>query len=76
MPTVLRIAGWRVVVYANDHPPARVHVLGAGWVVVVDLNGPALREVIGCDERTARGVLSALTPHLAGLLADWRRIHG
>jgi hypothetical protein len=45
-------------------------------VVVVDLTGPALREVIGCDERTARGVLSALTPHLAGLLADWRRIHG
>lgn len=30
MPTVLRAAGLRVVIYANDHSPAHVHVLGEG----------------------------------------------
>jgi hypothetical protein len=35
MPTVLRIGGLRVVIYPNDHPPAHVHVLGPGWLVVI-----------------------------------------
>jgi len=30
VPTILRIDGWRVVVYPNDHPPAHVHVIGPG----------------------------------------------
>ena len=37
MPTVLRIDGVRVVIYPNDHPPAHVHVLGPGWVLVINL---------------------------------------
>jgi hypothetical protein len=39
MPTVLRIGGLRVVIYPNDHPPAHVHVLGPGWLVVINLFG-------------------------------------
>lgn len=53
MPTVLRSGGLRVVIYPNDHAPAHVHVLGPGWVVVINLIGPAVREVINCNEREA-----------------------
>jgi hypothetical protein len=46
MPTVLRIGGLRVLIYPNDHPPAHVHVLGAGWLVVINLVGATVREAM------------------------------
>lgn len=77
MPTVLRVGGLHFVVYPNDHPPAHVHVLGAGWVVVVNLHGPAVREVVGpCTPRDARRVLDLAAEHHAALLEAWRRFHG
>jgi hypothetical protein len=76
MPTVLLIEGLRVVIYPNDHPPAHVHVIGPGWVVVVNLIGLRLREVIGCDERQARRVLRLIGERREVLLEAWRRIHG
>ena len=58
MPTVFRVGGLRFVVYPNDHPPAHVHVVGPGWVVVVDLRGPEVPEVVGpCARRDVRRVL-------------------
>jgi hypothetical protein len=60
MPTVLRIGGLRVVIYLNDHPPAHVHVLGPGWLIVINLIGPTIREAINCSE----------------LMDAWRRFHG
>ena len=76
MPTVLRIDGLRVVIYPNDHPPAHVHVIGPGWVVVVNLLGPEVREVIGSNEAEARRVLRLITERQAALLEAWRRYHG
>jgi Domain of unknown function (DUF4160) len=76
MPTVLLIDGLRVVIYPNDHPPAHVHVIGPGWVVVVNLIGLHLREVIGCDERQARRVLRLVGERRDTLLEAWKRIHG
>jgi hypothetical protein len=52
----MRINGLRVVIYPNDHPPAHVHVLGPGWVVVINLIELELREAIGCNEPEARRV--------------------
>ena len=76
MPTVLRIDGLRVVIYPNDHPPAHVHVLGPGWVVVINLILPEIREAIGCDEREARRVLRLIADHQVALMDAWRRFHG
>ena len=77
MPTILRIGGWRFVVYPNDHLPAHVHVIGPGWVAVVNLHGPAVREVVGpCSERDARRVLDLAREHGAALLEGWGRFHG
>lgn len=76
MPTILRIGGWRFAVYPNDHPPAHVHVIGPGWVVVVNLYGPVVREVLGpCSEREARRVLDLSGENGAVLLEGWRRFH-
>ena len=75
MPVVLRIDGWKVVIYPNDHPPAHVHVIGPGWVVVINLLGPELREAIGCGEREARRVLRRISEYRAVLLDAWRRYH-
>lgn len=76
MPTVLRIDGLRVVIYPNDHPPAHVHVLGPGWVVVINLVGLEVREAIGCDERDARQVVRLVAGHREILMDAWRRFHG
>jgi hypothetical protein len=76
VPTILRIDGLRVVIYPNDHPPAHVHVLGPGWVVVIDLIEPTVREAIGCDEREARRVLRLVASHQGTLIDAWRHFHG
>ncbi len=38
MPTVLRFAGLRAVIYTNDHRPAHVHVIGDGCEAVFEMN--------------------------------------
>lgn len=76
MPTVLRVDGLRIVIYPNDHPPAHVHVLGPGWVVVINLLGLEVRETIGCDEREARRALRLVARHTETLMDAWRGFHG
>ena len=66
----------RVAIYPNDHPPAHVHVIGPGWVVVVDLVHRTVREVIGCNENEARRALRLIVAHRDVLLEAWRGIHG
>jgi hypothetical protein len=80
MPTILRIRGYRVVIYPADHRPAHVHVVGADGEAVFLLNCPAgpvvLREVWGLSAQTARGVAAELAEHLAALCAAWSVQHG
>ena len=76
MPTVLRSGGLRVVIYPNDHPPAHVHVLGSGWVVVINLIGPVVREVINFGESEARRALRLTMSNKAELMDAWNRLHG
>jgi hypothetical protein len=54
MPTVLRTAGLRVVIYPNDHPPAHVYVLGPGWLVVINLSARGFgRRLIAANAKRA-----------------------
>ena len=76
MPTILRAGGLRIVIYPNDHSPAHVHVIGPGWVAVITLAGPALRETIGCSEPDARRALDLVAANQAALEEAWRRYHG
>ena len=80
MPTVLRFAGLRVVIYPNDHRPAHVHVSSAGGEAVFILRcpggPPALRESYGFNLPALGRIFDALTVHLAELCKQWSNIHG
>lgn len=80
MPTVLRIAGLRFVIYPGDHRPAHVHVVGQGGEAVFNLNcrkgTPVLREVYGLSRSDVARIRVLVTPHLSVLCAAWEAIHG
>jgi Domain of unknown function (DUF4160) len=46
-----------------------------GWLVVIDLIGPNVREAINCSEHEARRVLRLIENHQAELMDAWRRFH-
>lgn len=71
LPTVLRLEGLRAVVYPNDHPPAHIHVLGPGWVVVIDLLRLQVREAINCGEREIRRAMQLTVEHRDELINAW-----
>ena len=79
MPTVFRFAGLRVVIYANDHRPAHVHVIGDGCEGVFEMNcedGPiVLRENYGFGLTRLRRIKVALRQHRIGICLAWERIH-
>jgi hypothetical protein len=75
MPAVLHVENWRTVVYPNDHPPAHVHIIGPGWIVVVNILVPEMREVIGCSEREARRIVKIVAKHREALLTAWKQFH-
>lgn len=68
-----------MVVYPSDHRPAHVHVIGAGYEAVFNLNCPGgppqLRENFGFSITQLGKIKSALADHLVRLCAEWSRIH-
>ena len=80
MPTVLRFAGLRVVIYLNDHRPAHVHVIGRGHEAVFSLHchiGPVeLRENYNFSRREITTIKKKLNAQLNLLCAEWEMIHG
>nr|WP_187405715.1 DUF4160 domain-containing protein [Fluviibacter phosphoraccumulans] len=79
MPTVLRINGFRVVIYPNDHRPAHVHVLGSDGEAIFKLHCPKgaveLRENFGLSRQEIDVVIKALQAEVVYLCGAWRRIH-
>lgn len=80
MPTILRFAGLRVVIYSNDHRPAHVHVIGDGCEAVFEMNceGGAifLRENYGFKLIRLRRIKKFLQEHRSDICSRWKRIHG
>lgn len=80
MPTVLRFAGLRVVIYPNDHRPAHVHVIGDGCEAVFELHCPSgpvvVRENYGFRRQQLTRIVLQLSAHRDKLCQEWERIHG
>ena len=80
VPTVYRFDGLRVVIYPSDHPPAHVHVIGAGREAIFSLQcphgPPELRDSFGFALREANRIRATLSRVLPVLCDEWRRIHG
>jgi hypothetical protein len=80
MPTFLRALGYSIVIYTNDHRPARVHAIGPDGRCVFILNCPngplELREVSGVTAAQVRRLARAIEPEIQALCTQWRKIHG
>jgi len=79
MVTVLRADGLRVVIYANDHTPAHVHVFGDGEAKI-DLAEPGGTPILLWADGMARGevrrAVRLVTEQQALLRQRWEDIHG
>lgn len=77
MVTVLREAGFRAVIFLDDHEPAHVHVFGDGEAKV-DLRSdpPRLLWARGMSRGDIRKCMQMVTENRLPLLARWEEIHG
>lgn len=81
MPTVLRVDGFRVVIYAppREHPPPHVHVFVNGGSVTVGLSRagsePSVLRAEGVRDEVAWKACRLVSQHSAFLLAMWRSLH-
>ncbi len=79
MVTVLREAGFRFVIYTDDHEPAHVHVIGDGELKVALRDGDALPQLvraIGMKAGDRRKAMDIVRANQSMLLARWQEIHG
>ena len=79
MVTVLRAHGLRVVIYANDHRPAHVHVFGDGEAKIDLLGADGAPDLVWADGMTrgeVRRAMRLVAEQRAFLLARWEDIHG
>ena len=79
MVTVHRARGLRVVVFANDHLPAHVHVFGDGQAKINLLGsegGPELVWAEGMTRSEVRRAMTLVTAEQELLLQRWKDIHG
>lgn len=68
-PTVLRQRGYRVMIFLNDHPPARVHVSKAGNEARVRLDPVEILHNYGFSMREIREILDMVAEDQENLLA-------
>lgn len=80
MPTILRVPGYRVAIFPNDHRPAHVHVASPRGSCVFKLNRPdgplELREFYELAEQQVVRLVHVLEPQIGQLCGAWWRIHG
>lgn len=82
MPTVLRRAGFRVVIFLppREHAPPHVHVRDVGGEVVIGLasgtRSQEIRSVAGMRTPDVVRAFRIVEDHAEFLLAKWREYHG
>jgi hypothetical protein len=80
MPTVLRMAGLRFVIWPNDHAPDHVHVFTAeaeATIALGDLSGyPILIENRRMTKPDLAKALAGVFEHRWMLMQKWSEIHG
>lgn len=79
MITVLRVHGFRVVIYRFDHEPPHVHVLGNGEAKILLVGADGSPEIMfskAMNRAEQRRALKAVRDAQDELLTYWREIHG
>ena len=76
MPTVVRQAGFRIVIYPNDHEPAHVHVLKSGSEVKINALTLSLMSVNGdISNRDIRKAMEMVAQHQQLIIHQWGQWH-
>src|ERR1700756_2410711 len=76
MPTVLRVGGFRIIIWPSDHAPPHVHVHGADGRAVIEIESGAVRRFVGMRRPALVRAVGAVRGNEAILLERWREIHG
>ena len=78
MPTVLRVDGFRVIVFLppREHPPAHVHVQNADGEAVIGLDPVMVREAAGMSNADIVRAVRIVQAHRQQLMTEWRKHHG
>lgn len=80
MATVLRINGYIVRIWSNDHLPRHVHVFKDNGECVINLvgknNNPELREFHGMKRKEIAKAIRIVCEHQKQLISEWNKIHG
>ena len=76
VPTILRHAGPRFVIYLEDHPPPHVHVKGRGHNAEIEFDGPTVIWNRGFARNELKRALDAIDSRLDELTQAWIAIHG
>lgn len=80
MPTLLQVAGYRVMILTNDHPPPHVHAMGRDGHAKIRLDcthGSA--ELLwheGIQRSQLRLILETVEAEIRRLCDAWRTVHG
>ena len=79
MVTVYREGGFRIVIHKDDHPPAHVHVIKDGEVII-QLSGrygrPEIQREYGSTNADVRKSMRIVEEQLEYLIERWKDIHG
>lgn len=82
VPTVLRVGGFRVVIFLppREHAPPHVHVRNADGEAVIVLaagdRAQAVRDVAGVRNSDVVAAFQIVEEHADYLLESWRQDHG
>ena len=76
MITIYRMRGLRIIIYANDHDPAHVHVFRNKDEARINLAGPELVYVDGLKRQDVRLALEIVRENAAAFMQKWLEIHG
>ena len=80
MATVLRINGYIVRIWSNDHLPRHVHVFKGDGECVINLVGeggnPELQEFYGMKRKEVARAIALVADNQEKLIKAWTQIHG
>ena len=79
MVTVLRAEGFRIMIFANDHEPAHVHVFGDGEAKINLLGSDGHVDLVwalGLSRVDVRRAVAIVDGNRETLLMRWSEIHG
>ena len=76
MATIIRHAGFRIMIFTNDHAPPHVHVFRAGSEAVIEFDPLLIRDNYRMSRVDLRRAVDLVAANRDALLNAWRQIHG